>query len=308
MTEWDLRKLRVLRTLHELGTVRATAEALSMTPSAVSQQLSTLSEQAGVALLEAHGRRVRLTEAAHVLLRHTDVVLAQLERAEAELDRFVRGEVGRVRVGSFATAIPALVVPALDSLRRSHPKLRTRVHQAEAAEVYDLLAAGEIDIGLSLAAHAPGDQDGRYERGELLADPLDVALPAGHRAADAPAPSLRDLAEEPWIYGASGPWREITLAACAQAGFVPRQGHVASDWRAILDLVAAGFGVALIPRLAAAEDTPGVVLRTPQADQPRRHVVWAVRAGSGRRPQIDAALGALAEAAALLQSSNVQFK
>lgn len=308
VTEWDLRKLRVLRTLHELGTVRATAEALSMTPSAVSQQLSTLSEQVGVALLEAHGRRVRLTDAAHVLLRHIDVVLAQLERAEAELDRFVRGEAGRVRVGSFATAIPALVVPALDSLRRSHPNLRTSVHQAEAAEVYELLAAGEIDIGLSLAAQAPGDQDGRYERGELLADPLDVALPAGHRAADAPAPLLRDLAEEPWIYGASGPWREITLAACAQAGFVPRQGHVASDWRAILDLVAAGFGVALIPRLAAAEDTPGVVLRTPQADRPRRHVVWAVRAGSGRRPQIDAALGALTEAAARLHNSNVQLK
>ena len=308
VTEWDLRKLRVLRTLHELGTVRATAEALSMTPSAVSQQLSTLAEQVGVALLEAHGRRVRLTDAAHVLLRHTDVVLAQLERAEAELDGFVRGEAGRVRVGSFATAIPSLVVPALDSLRRSHPNLRTRVHQAEAAEVYELLAAGEIDIGLSLAAQTPGDQDGRYERGELLADPLDVAVPAGHRLATATAPLLRDLAEEPWIYGASGPWRDITLAACAQAGFVPEQAHVASDWRAILDLVAAGFGVALIPRLAAADHAPGVVLRTPQADQPRRHVVWAVRAGSGRRPQVDAALRALAEAAARLRSTTVQFK
>lgn len=308
VTEWDLRKLRVLRTLHELGTVRATAEALSMTPSAVSQQLSTLSEQVGVALLEAHGRRVRLTDAAHVLLRHTDVVLAQLERAEAELNGFVRGEAGRVRVGSFATAIPALVVPALDGLRRSHPNLRTRVHQAEADEVYELLAAGEIDIGLSLAAQTPGDQDGRYERGELLADPLDVAVPAGHRLATAPAPFLRDLAEEPWIYGACGPWRDITVAACAQAGFVPEQGHVASDWRAILDLVAAGFGVALIPRLAAAHDTPGVVLRTPQADQPRRHVVWAVRAGSGRRPQVDAALRALTEAAARLHSTTMQLK
>ncbi|MBR8742453.1 LysR family transcriptional regulator [Nocardiopsis sp. MG754419] len=308
MTDWDLRKLRVLRTLQELGTVRATAEALSMTPSAVSQQLSSLSHQVGVALLEAHGRRVRLTDAAHVLLRHTDVVLAQLERAEAELDGFVRGEAGRVRVGSFATAIPTLVVPALHALRRTHPHLRTRVHQAEAAEVYELLAAGEVDIVLSLAAQVPGDQDGRYERGELLTDPLDVALPAGHRSADAPAPHLRDLAEEQWIFGASGPWRDITLAACAQAGFVPVQGHVASDWRAILDMVAAGLGVALIPRLAAAGQTPGVVLRTPRADRPRRHVVWAVRAGSGQRPQIDAALSALNRIAADLRSSSVQIK
>ncbi|WP_067601029.1 LysR family transcriptional regulator [Nocardiopsis listeri] len=308
VTDWDLRKLRVLRTLHERGTVRETAEALSMTPSAVSQQLSSLSRQVGVALLEAHGRRVRLTDAAHVLLRHVDVVSAQLERAEAELDGFVRGEAGRVRVGAFATAIPTLVVPALSALRRTHPHLRTRVHQAEAAEVYELLSAGEIDIGLSLAAQAPGDQDGRYERGELLTDPLDVALPAGHRLADAPAPHLRELSDEPWIYGASGPWRDITVAACAQAGFVPEQGHVASDWRAILDMVAAGLGVALVPRLAAADDAPGVVLRTPRSDRPRRHVVWAVRAGSGRRPQIDTALRALTRVAGELHSTTVQYK
>ncbi|WP_160049893.1 MULTISPECIES: LysR family transcriptional regulator [unclassified Nocardiopsis] len=304
MTDWDLRKLRVLRALEEFGTVRATAEALSMTPSAVSQQLSSLSRQVGVTLLEAHGRRVRLTDAAHALLCHTDLVLAQLERAEAELSGFARGEAGHVRVGAFATAIPSLVVPALRRLRRTRPELTTRVHQAEAAEVYDLLSAGEIDLGLSLAAQAPRERDGRiggqdrYDRRELLTDPLDVALPAHHRLAASRAPRLRDLAGEPWIYGASGPWRDITLAACAQAGFVPEQAHVASDWRAILDMVAAGMGVALIPRLAAVGDTPGISLRVPHPDQPRRHVVTAVRSGSEGRPQIAAVLRALADTAA----------
>ncbi|WP_017571680.1 LysR family transcriptional regulator [Nocardiopsis halotolerans] len=311
MTDWDLRKLRVLRALEEFGTVRATAEALCMTPSAVSQQLSSLSQQVGVALLEAHGRRVRLTDAAHALLRHTDIVLAQLERAEAELEGFARGEAGHVRVGAFATAIPSLVVPALGALRRTYPGLTTKVHQAEAAEVYDLLSAGEIDVGLSLAAQAPAGpvgHDGRYDRRELLTDPLDAALPAHHRLADARALRLRDLSEEPWIYGASGPWRDITVAACAQAGFVPRQAHVASDWRAILDMVAAGMGVALIPRLAAVNDVPGVSLRVPHADQPRRHVVSAVRSGAGGRPQVAAVLRALADAAAGLGSPNVQLR
>ncbi len=195
MTDWDLRKLRVLRTLDELGTVRATAEALRMTPSAVSQQLSSLSTQTGVPLLEAHGRRVRLTDAARVLLRHTDIVLAQLERAEAELEGFARGEAGHVRVGAFATAIPRLVVPAVSALRRAHPGLTVKVHQADAAEVYDLLSAGEIDVGLSLAAQAPTGQDSRFDRAELLTDPLDVALPAHHRLANAPGPRLADLAE-----------------------------------------------------------------------------------------------------------------
>ncbi|MFE6390201.1 LysR family transcriptional regulator [Nocardiopsis dassonvillei] len=307
MTDWDLRKLRVLRALEEFGTVRATAEALCMTPSAVSQQLSSLSQQVGVALLEAHGRRVRLTDAAHALLRHTDIVLAQLERAEAELEGFARGEAGHVRVGSFATAIPSLVVPALGALRRAHPGLTTRVHQAEAAEVYELLSAGEIDVGLSLAAQAPTGHDGRYDRRELLTDPLDAALPAHHRLADARALRLRDLAEEPWIYGASGPWRDITVASCAQAGFVPEQAHVASDWRAILDMVAAGMGVALVPRLAAADDTPGVSLRVLRSDQPRRHVVSAVRSGAGGRPQVAVVLRALADTAADLGGPSVQF-
>lgn len=300
MTDWDLRKLRVLRALEEFGTVRATAEALNMTPSSVSQQLSSLSHQVGVALLEAHGRRVRLTDAAHVLLRHTDLVLAQLERAEAELDGFARGETGHVRVGAFATAIPRLVVPALSALRRDYPRLTTRVHQADAAEVYDLLSAGEIDVGLSLAAQAPTGHDGRYDRRALLTDPLDVALPAHHRLATARGLRLRDLSEEPWIYGSSGPWRDITVAACAQAGFVPEQAHAASDWRAILDMVAAGMGVALVPRLADAFDSPGVSLRVPLPDQPRRHVVTAVRSGSGEHPRIAVVLDALVQCSAEL--------
>ncbi|MFE3461436.1 LysR family transcriptional regulator [Nocardiopsis aegyptia] len=307
MTDWDLRKLRVLRTLDELGTVRATATALHMTPSAVSQQLSSLAAQVGVPLLEAHGRRVRLTDAAHVLLRHTDLVLAQLERAEAELDGFARGESGHVRVGSFATAIPSLVVPALTALRRDHPGLTVRVHQAEAAEVYDLLAAGEVDIGLSLAAEAPTGQDGRYDRTELLTDPLDVALPAHHRLANSPGLRLADLADEPWIYGDAGPWHDITVSACAQAGFAPRQAHVAADWRAILDMVAAGMGTALLPRLAAPERTPGVALRVLAADQPRRHVVTAVRAGASRRPQIVQVTRYLTETAQGIARSNVQL-
>ncbi len=306
VTDWDLRKLQVLRALSELGTVRATAEALCMTPSSVSQKISSLAHQVGTPLLESQGRGVRLTEAARVLLRHTDTVLAQLERAEAEMAGFARGEAGGVRVGSFATAIPRLVVPALNTLSRERPKLSTRVHQADAAEVYELLTAGEIDIGLSLAAQAPAGPDGRHDRSELFADPLDVALPASHAwARSAQAPRLADLSGQGWIYGASGPWREITLAACAQAGVVPEQAHVASDWRAILDMVAAGMGVALVPRLAAAGNTPGAVLRVPAGDRPRRHVIAVMRAGAGEHPRIAAVLDALRRTAAGLEKGNV---
>ncbi|MEJ8657343.1 MULTISPECIES: LysR family transcriptional regulator [Streptomyces] len=277
---WDVKKLQILRTLRDRGTVTATAETLRMTPSAVSQQLTNLARQLGVQLLEAHGRRVRLTDAAHLVLRHAEAVFAQLERADAELAGYLQGEAGEVRVGAFSTAVPALVVPAVQRLRTDRPALEVRVREAEAAEAYELLSAGDVDLALSLAAHAPTARDPRFTRVPLLADPLDVALPAGHPRAAEPGLRLADLSGEPWIFGGSGPWSEITLTACEAAGFVPEQAHSASGWTAILAMVEAGMGVALVPRMAAAERRSGVVMRVLSADQPRRHVVAAVRRGA----------------------------
>lgn len=278
--DWDIKKLHILRTLRERGTVTATAEALRMTPSAVSQQLTNLAKRLGVTLLEADGRRVRLTDAAHLVLRHAEAVFAQLERADAELAGYLRGEAGLVRVGAFSTAVPALVVPAVRRLRRGHPGLEVRVREAEAAEAYELLSAGAVDVALSLAAHAPSVRDPRFTVVPLLADPLDVALPADHPLATEPDLRLADLAGEPWIFGGSGPWSQITTAACEAAGFVPEQAHSAAGWTAILAMVEAGMGVALVPRMASVS-REGVTMRELAAERrPYRHVVGAVRRGA----------------------------
>lgn len=302
MTDWDLRKLRVLQALDECGTVTAAAERLCMTPSAVSQQLSALAKQLGVPMLEPYGRRVRLTGAARLVLGHAGRVFGQLERADAELAGYRHGEAGEVRVGAFATAITGLLVPAIGRLREEAPQLSVRVAEAEAAEAYGLLAAGEVDLALSLAvpppagaprAGAPRAGDPRFVRFPLLSDPLDVALPPGHPLAGAPGLRLADLAGEPWIYGAAGPWRDITLGACADAGFVPERAHTAADWSAILAMVAAGIGVALVPRLASAGRGGAAVVRALPADLPARRVVAAVRAGTEEAPPVRRVLAAL---------------
>ncbi|WP_217207228.1 LysR family transcriptional regulator [Streptomyces sp. AC550_RSS872] len=292
MVEWDIRKLHILRTLRERGTVTATAEALRMTPSAVSQQLTNLARQVGVPLLEAQGRRVRLTDAARLVLRHAEAVFEQLERAEAELAAYTQGEVGEVRVGAFSTAVPALVVPAVRALRASHPGVVVRVREAEAAEAYELLAAGEVDLALSLAAQAPAAGDPRFTRVPLPADPLDVALPGGHELATAEPLRLADLAAEDWIFGGSGPWSDITRGACEAAGFSPRQAHSAAGWTAILAMVEAGMGVALVPRMAAVR-RGGVVMRELGEERPVRHVVAAVRKGGEDGPTVGRVLNAL---------------
>ncbi|MFJ7772168.1 LysR family transcriptional regulator [Streptomyces sp. NPDC097107] len=273
----------------------ATAEALRMTPSAVSQQLTNLSRQLGVELLQAQGRRVRLTDAARLVLRHAEAVLEQLERADAELAAYVHGEAGEVRVGAFSTAVPALVVPAVTALRATHPGIAVRVREAEAQEAYELLAAGAVDLALSLAAQAPSAADPRFTRVPLLADPLDVALPDDHPLARADGLRLADLAAEPWIFGGSGPWSEITRGACEAAGFRP-EAHAAAGWTAILAMVEAGMGVALVPRMAAVP-RDGVLMRELHADRPVRHVVAAVRRGAGEGAAVGTVLTALRTAA-----------
>ncbi|MGP4010792.1 LysR substrate-binding domain-containing protein [Streptomyces sp. 4N124] len=297
MAEWDIRKLQILRTLREQGTVTATAEALRMTPSAVSQQMTNLAKQLGVPLLEAQGRRVRLTDAARLVLRHAEVVFEQLERADAELAAYAHGEVGEVRVGAFSTAVPALVVPAVKALRATHPGVGVRVREAEAEQAYELLAAGDVDLALSLAAQAPSEVDPRFTRVPLLADPLDLALPHDHPLASAEGLRLAELAAEPWIFGGSGPWSDITRGACEAAGFSPYQGHSAAGWTAILAMVEAGMGVALVPRMVGAR-REGVVMRELAGDRPVRHVVAAVRKGAEDAPAVGRVLDALRSAAA----------
>ncbi|MEW2166204.1 LysR substrate-binding domain-containing protein [Streptomyces sp. NPDC007084] len=298
--KWDIRKLEILRTLRERGTVTATAQALRMTPSAVSQQLTNLARQLGVTLLEASGRRVRLTDAAHLVLRHAETVFEQLERADAELAAYTHGEAGTVRVGAFSTAVPALVVPAVRLLRERRPGVTVQVREAEAAQAYELLGAGEVDLALSLAAHAPTATDPRFTRVPLLADPLDLALPHGHPLAEAPVVRLADFARDPWIFGGSGPWSDITRAACETAGFSPHQAHSAAGWTAILAMVEAGMGIALIPRLAAIPRT-GVTMRPLTDPRPHRHVIAAVRRGAEHRTPSGTLLTALRETSGALR-------
>ena len=293
--KWDIKKLQILRTLREQGTVTATAQALLLTPSAVSQQLTNLAKQLGVPLLEAQGRRVRLTDAAELVLRHAEAVFEQLERADADLTAYLQGEAGEVRVGAFSTAEPALVVPAVRALRKANPGISVQVRESEAAEAYELLGAGSVDLALSLAAQAPSAADARFTRVPLLADPLDLALPHGHPLAAADRVRLADFAAESWIFGGSGPWSDITRAACEAAGFTPHQGHSAAGWTAILAMVEAGMGVALVPRMASVrrDGRGGVVMRELGEDRPHRHVVAAVRRGAEDAPAVGRVLDAL---------------
>jgi DNA-binding transcriptional LysR family regulator len=297
---FDLRRLRVLRTLEQRGTVAATAEALHLTPSAVSQQLAGLSRDVGVRLLEKHGRGVRLTGQARVLLDHASVVQEQLELARADLAAWHDGELGEIKIAGLSTAISALVAPVLGQLRRDRPNLQVRVIEDEPPGLFARLDGGDIDVAIAADYRdAPSRRDGRYHRVDLITDVMDVVVPQGHPLANTEGVRLSDFAAEPWVgTGLDNPCAQIMLAVCAVAGFSPDLRHHCTEWDAVAALVAAGAGVALIPRLAQPLRQDGLVVCPVIGTTASRLIFAVVRAGAQQDASTAAVLGALAAVAA----------
>ncbi|MEU4330814.1 LysR family transcriptional regulator [Nonomuraea dietziae] len=275
----DTRRLRTLRAVADHGTVTAAAAALHLTPSAVSQQLGALEHEVGHRLFVRDGRGIRLTAVGRIMLGHADEVLAQLERAEAEVAAYTTGSAGEVSVASFATAISAVLAPAVRALRLSAPALKIRVLDAEGDRGLTMLLDDQADLAIAVEYRgAPDDQ--RLTRIPLYAEPFDLLLPHEH----APASTLAELAGDDWIGPYPGnPVHDVITFACEREGFTPGFAHSSDDFRAVVALVGAGAGVALVPRLALRDlDLSGVIVQ--RIPGPERRVFAAVRKGADLHP------------------------
>jgi DNA-binding transcriptional LysR family regulator len=265
----DLRRLRVLRAVAYYGTVSAAADALHFTPSAASQQIRQLGRDLDVTLLEPHGRGVRLTSAAHNLLTHADEIESRWEEAEAELRGLGDEPSGLLRISGFPTVMSGIIVPAAARLRDRYAALDVRLREADPVECFDLLFAGESDIAVVEAfSNIPVATDRRFDQQPLMDDPLDFLVPADHRFAGRRRIKLAEAASEPWITGWPGTvcYDEV-MAVCSAAGFTPTIAHEAREWDVVGAMVAEGFGVALVPRLA--QLPPGLpIARIPTIGRP----------------------------------------
>ncbi|TMR24176.1 LysR family transcriptional regulator [Nonomuraea turkmeniaca] len=278
----DPRKLLLLRELARRGTIAAVAEAVTFTPSAVSQQLSALEREAGVPLLERTGRTVTLTPAGHLLVEHAQTVLEQLERASAALAAVRGGPSGPLRIGAFPTATRALLPAALTALTAAHPGLEPMVSEIDPADVSAALRAGELDVALVHEYDfVPPVTDASIETEPLFSEPMYLT----------DRPSVADARDDSWIMNKPGTLcHTMAIRACQAAGFEPRVRHHIDDFDTILAFAAAGQGVALVPRLAASSPPPGVTLtRLPLS----RRTLVAFRRGYGEHPAIRAAVAVL---------------
>ncbi|GAA4901616.1 LysR family transcriptional regulator [Streptomonospora salina] len=286
----DVRRLQLLQALGRHQTVAAAADALGVTPSAVSQQLTALAKDAGVALVERQGRRFILTGAARLLVERADVIFAEMERAEADLAEYAQGRVGSARVGSFATGICDLVAPAVAALRTTRPGWRFEIVQAEPDRSTEMLRSGELDIAVTMSSDIPPNATGEFRLAPVMVEPFDVVLPYQHPLAACTDLELgADLADAHWIMSPPGsPWYDCVAAACHQAGFQPQVAHTVHEFSAVFALVRAGLGVALMPRLGwTGMPAPHVVVRTVR-NTARRHVVVVTRAGYDAEPLLSA--------------------
>ncbi|MDN6303565.1 MAG: LysR family transcriptional regulator [Brachybacterium sp.] len=292
----NLHRLFLLHELRRLQTMAAVASAHSMSPSAVSQQLSQLERETKVTLFQQVGRRVVLTDSGVQLARRAEEMLSLLETAEAEL-ALAQGEAsGLLRVASFQTPMIALAPAAVSVLAQQYPDLHLEMSQQEVDAAYEGLLAHRYDV--ILGEDYPGGQQvvrRGTDRESLLRDPLLLVLPDSGPWAD--VHSLAELAAAPWALDPSrsrtGAWSRTYLR---EAGIEPRVRFATPDPLLQVHLVRTGHAVAFLPGLIASEHLGGTrVMRLPGA--PHRSLYTAARAGAAGHPSLLVCRAALLESA-----------
>lgn len=322
----DARRLQVLQQLASHGTVAATAEAMHLTAPAISQQLAALEREAGLPVVERSGRTLRLTAAGELLVAHAEVVLGDLSAAESDLAALRGGQRGHVRVAAFASAcrtlLPAVWRQLAADTTDDSRTLTLHLIEQEPDAALEALRKREIDLAV---VHSytilPRNFPAGCDQATLMEDPVLAVLHPDHAARlgldkDEPI-DLARLAESPWTTpGPETSCYEMIQRACGAAGFVPSIRARSSDFAVMAALVAAGAGVALIPRLGLAMSAPlpvplPVPLPLPSAIpdailpvslhplvHPVTRTVFTVsRTGTARRPDIRRLIELLHEAA-----------
>ena len=292
-----LERLQALHAVSTFGSVTGAAEALRLTPSAVSQQLGKLQRDVGQRLIEPYGRGVRLTPAGTLLAERAHAILSEVENAESELDRQRNHVIGDLEIAGFATAARAILPQTVSRLRKQHHQLKLRVSERQPDEATRLVVAGHLDIALvNDWMNAPLVLPDGVQRVLIMNDPVDLAVPADHPLAGRASVELTELSAEPWItwpYGAiCHEWLTQTLR---QHGLTPEVTHTAEEHQTQLAMVAAGLGIAVMPRLGRGS-IEGVSIITLEPAFSRQ--IYAIfRTLASKRPAIVVTVSAMHEVA-----------
>jgi DNA-binding transcriptional LysR family regulator len=295
----NLGRLRILQEVVTRGSFSAAAEALSYTQSAVSQAIARLESETGATLVVRDRRGVRPTAAGATLVEHAETIFAQVQTAESDLAAVLGVRGGRLRVASFPSAGATLMPLAVATFRARHPDVALTLAEGEPEEIAPRLRAGEFDLALLFEFPGMPERPGVGLRNlTLLEDPMHVALPATHPLAFEPELTLADLRDQDWVQTSeASPCARHVVRSCVAAGFEPNVTFESDDYETVQGLVAAGVGVALIPRLALTRVHPGIFVRELAPRSPVRKVIASTMQGPGVVPAAKTMIRELTEVA-----------
>jgi DNA-binding transcriptional LysR family regulator len=293
---FDLARLRLLRELAHRGTMTAVAAAFGLTSSAVSQQFATMEREAGVALLERVGRRVRLTAEGTRLVSHAETILQAVDAAELDLRAAGERPKGVLEIACFSTFAKVHLLPAVTRARDRFPEVHVVIHELESADAIEAVRDGRCHLAVCFAYNlVPRPDIAGLVSQQLTEEPVLLALPQQWRAKHPPI-SLERLAQDDWIVGSrQTDDRLLAERACAVAGFAPRITHTVDDYDLLLRMVSAGLGVGSVPELGLRfPSAKAVVVRTPGGARLSRRVHALTRGALSASPLVRVLLSELA--------------
>lgn len=242
----ELRHLRYFLAVAEEAHFGRAAERLHIVQPALSMQIRALEEELGGPLFTRTSRRVTLTEAGTLLVAEARRTLDQAEHARDTVQRALRGEAGRVRVGFAGNAVfSGKLMSDLRAFRKAHPGAEVVVQEMAPHLQADAIRAGQLDVG-----YAPGEGptcDG-VEVLRIGSWPFVVAMPEDHPLAARRRLTPKAIASQPLIVFAMGEADDDLLAILQAAmGRPPQVAHRVGSTLTVLALVAAGLGIAVVP-------------------------------------------------------------
>lgn len=300
----DVRRLMVLRELSERGSVGAVADAMRVTPSAVSQQLKALEKEAGYPLVEPAGRGVALTEAGRALARAATDIAVAIERAEGDWRAFMEQPAGRVTLVTFPTG-GEMLLPGLLTRMAERPDVELVCTDTEDPDAVGDLTA-DHDVVLS---DSPTTSAAWHDRGlqvvPLMSEPLDVALPQDHPLARKANLSPRDVVGETWIGVPPGyPFDRVLEQVVVATGQPVQVAQRFADNGVVEAMVAGGHGLAILPRFTTREHGNGLVTRPLLGVRARREISAVLRPDRFERPSVRLVVQALREEARLVADAH----
>ena len=255
------------------------AAHLHLAQAALSEQIRKLESELGTPLFNRGRRETVLTSAGETLRQHAEALLERAAAAKRAVKDLISLRGGRLTIGAIPSVSACLLPAAIAAFRKLHPLVELALYEGTSEIVAQWVDSGRVEFGIVQLPTSSGS----FDEHPLFVEPFVALISKNHALAKQKTIALAKLADEPFILY-KGRARDTALTACRTAGFEPRIACESSELETIRSLVAAGLGIAILPRLATRQATPGCAVVRLRDDPVERQVALLTRSGHSTSP------------------------